>query len=101
MPNLSYNKYGRSFGNIGHTALTPLRNCTRYDKLLGRGDITRNRQLALRRAYLKHLLHKFHVAVGRLDEYLRLMLYVGSALQRLNSLATLGRLYGQIAVKCK
>ena len=43
MPNLSYNKYGRSFGNIGHTALTPLRDGTRYDKLLGRGDITRNR----------------------------------------------------------
>ena len=93
MPNLSYNKYGRSFGNIRHTTLTPHRHTARYDKLLGRGDIARHRQHSLRSAHLQHLLHQLHVAIRRFDKNLRLMLYVGSALQRLNSLTTLGRLY--------
>ena len=99
MPKLTYDKYRRSFGNIGQLLLTPLGYATCYDKLIGRCNIARHRQFRLRSTHLKHLLHKFHIAVWSLDKNLRLMLNVRPTLQSLNSLATLGWLYGQITVK--
>ena len=98
-PTLPYNKYGRTFGNVGYAHLTPLGNAACYDQLLGRSDVARNRKFGLRGTYLQHLLHKFYVAIRRLDEYLRLMLAMRAALQSLDSLTALGRLHGQIAIE--
>ncbi len=48
---------------------------------------------------MQDVVYNLVVAVGCLDEYLRLLLGIGSLLQPVQTLGTLGRLYGQVAVE--
>ena len=82
-PTLSYNKYSRTFGNIGYSRLTPARNGKGTDKLLGRGDIARHGKQGIGCAHLQHLLHEFYVALWSLNKNLRLMLHMRPSLKAL------------------